>query len=219
MENNKSYGKVFFNKFKENIGNKLKKNPKDYFNNQKCTEMMLSELKSNSPQDLSSAQIYITDCVIGKTIKDVFGDEILIDREYYKIDMIGWKQHNEQIKSDCEKLNLKSYCWSLEVAVEHENDSKEWLDEVCKLSFIKCPLRVVIGYGYDNDDVFKDKINVVKQILKYNNAFSDEKQEFLIILGKTKRQLSETKTTNDLTSQDIANGYSCEIITAKDIGG
>lgn len=218
MGNNENYGKMFYDKFKENISNKLKKNPKDYFNNQKCTEMMLSELKSNSPQDLGSAHIYITDCVIGKTIKDVFGDEILIDREYYKIDMIGWKQNKTKIESKCEELNLKPYCWSLEVAVEHENDSKEWLDEVCKLSFIKCPLRVVIGYGYDNEDVFKDKINIVKQILEYNNAFSDEKQEFLIILGKTKRQLSETKTTNDLTSQDIANGYSCEIITAKDIG-
>ena len=38
MGNNENYGKMFYDKFKENISNKLKKNPKDYFNNQKCTE-------------------------------------------------------------------------------------------------------------------------------------------------------------------------------------
>lgn len=209
MENNKNYGEIFFNKFKENIGNKLKKNPKDYFNNQKCTEMMLSELKSNSPQDLGSAHIHITDCVIGKTIKDVFGDEILIDREYYKIDMIGWKQNKTKIESKCEELNLKPYCWDLKVAVEHENSSKEWLDEVCKLSFIKCPLRVVIGYGIDN---FEEKIEIVRVILESNKAFSDDEQEFLIILGKAKRELSKNPTANE-----IAEGYRYIIIKKEDI--
>lgn len=210
MGNDKTNAEKFFECFIEKI-KAIENKPdikKDYSALRLWTQTMLGNTpkrsKKKRPEDIENAG-----GVIGQTIKSVFDNKIFIDKEYYKIDMIGWKQHNEEIKSACEKINFKPYCWSLEVAVEHENGRKEWLDEVCKLSFIKCPLRVVIGYGIDN---FNDKIKIASDILEMNNALSDDNQEFLIILGKTKKELSKNPTANE-----IAEGYNYAIITKKGV--
>ena len=223
MERNNSYGKDFFEKFKKNIANKSDIVDK-YITPKPWTQTMLGDTPNRSkkkrPENINNAG-----GVIGQTIKEVFDNKIFIDREYYKIDMIGWTQHKTEIESDCEKSNLKPYCWNLKVAVEHENDSSEWLDEVCKLSFIKCPLRVVIGYGNEN---FDKKIEIVKDILTKNDAFSDDKQEFLIILGKTKKELlgktkkellgkTKKELSKNPTAEEIAKGYGYAIITNKGI--
>lgn len=101
-----------------------------------------------------------------------------VNREYYRIDYIGWKQYKKELST--RETGLKPYLWELLFAVEHENDSSDWLDEVCKLAFIRCPLRVVIGYDTSNAAT---KFEVAKDILAKTKAFSDEDQEFLIILG------------------------------------
>lgn len=112
--------------------------------------------------------------------------EIIINYEYYKIDIIGWSQHKDKL--DVKETRLVPHLWNLEFAVEHENDSKEWLDEVCKLAYIRCPLRVVIGYGKEKAD---EKIEIVKTILRETNAFTDDEQEFLIIIGPQKKEIGK----------------------------
>ena len=106
-----------------------------------------------------------------------------VNREYYRIDVIGWKQHKEELSVG--ETGLKKHLWELLFAVEHENDSKDWLDEVCKLSYIRCPLRVVIGYNKDDAD---DKIKIAKDILTKTGAFTNDEEEFLILLGPSEEK-------------------------------
>lgn len=63
--------------------------------------------------------------------------------EYYRIDAMGYTNRWEAMEKSSA---LSPHLWDLEIAVEHENSSKDWLDEVVKLAHICCPLRVVIGY-------------------------------------------------------------------------
>ena len=109
--------------------------------------------------------------------------EIEVNREYYRIDYIGWKQRKKELST--RETGLKPYLWELLFAVEHENDSRDWLDEVCKLAFIRCPLRVVIGYDTSNAAT---KFEVAKDILAKTKAFTGEDQEFLIILGPSEKE-------------------------------
>jgi len=127
--------------------------------------------------------------------------KIEVSHEYYRIDSTGWIQRKEELNTG--NSLLAPHLWDLIAAVEHENNSKEWLDEVCKLSYIRCPLRVVIGYGTES---FNDKIAVVKDILHKTEAFTDDEQEFLIILGKHKNEFIEggdNFTHIILTKEDI----------------
>ena len=111
--------------------------------------------------------------------------------EYYKIDVIGWKDRKEDLsklqKPDTYKL--KNHFWDLGVAVEHENDQTDWTDELVKLLYINCPLRVVIGY-YPETLSSEDLAETIKyasgivSLANETNAFIRPEQEFMLILGK-----------------------------------
>ena len=117
--------------------------------------------------------------------------------EYYRIDVIGYKTINEdtteEFKSVKYDLRKAPPLWALDIAVEHENNQNGWMDEFIKLCYIRCPLRVVIGYNYCDkrkDPELGDEIkvkyamNVIEQISnKTKFRIIDEDQEFLIILG------------------------------------
>ena len=105
---------------------------------------------------------------------------IHVQYEYYRIDCIGWTQRKDEINAQCEAVHMRPHLWELDAAVEYENNGDCWLDEVCKLAYIRCPLRVVISYGLENA---KDNIKLAKAILDKTDAFTDDDQEFLIILG------------------------------------
>ena len=87
-----------------------------------------------------------------------------------------------------ENIHLNKHLWDLEVAVEHENDPKDWMDEVVKLAHIVCPLRVVIGY------MPRDKRDEDLVYLNYVSRWLQELQckdnmrcgEYLVILGNSK---------------------------------
>lgn len=63
--------------------------------------------------------------------------------EYFRIDASGYRSRWEELETI---KGFRPHLWDLTVAVEHENDPKDWLDEVIKLAHVCCPLRVVIGY-------------------------------------------------------------------------
>ena len=76
---------------------------------------------------------------------------LLSSTEYYRIDVIGYSKpesgFEEKVKI-ASKLGLKPHLWRLEIAVEHENASDDWTDELTKLLYISCPLRVLICYNH-----------------------------------------------------------------------
>ena len=67
-------------------------------------------------------------------------------REYFRIDLTAWIQLKKDEYYLLQGKNFEKYLWDLEVAVEHENNDKSWMDELVKIMHINCPLRVVIGY-------------------------------------------------------------------------
>lgn len=109
-------------------------------------------------------------------------------KEYFRIDAIGWIPMAESVEKPKE-VKLSRHLWDLEIAVEHENDQRDWMDEVVKLTHIVCPLRVVIGYlpwsKRKNGPEF-DLLNlehVVCQLKKMKCFDNMSRGEFLVIIG------------------------------------
>ena len=151
-------------------------------------KMEVSESKYTNSTNWTTEVKPIIDRILKNMVNDTHVDEIEVNREYYRIDHIGWKQHKNELST--RETGLTPYLWELLFAVEHENDSSDWLDEVCKLAFIRCPLRVVIGYDTSNAAT---KFEVAKDILAQNQAFTDGDQEFLIILGPSEDEYNVGK--------------------------
>lgn len=151
------YAEKFYNMFQEKVSQATDDDKAQYSENKSWTEKVIPWIEE---------------------ILSKLSCNTEVNREYYKIDVIGWKQQKEDLSVG--ETGLKKHLWDLLFAVEHENNSKEWLDEVCKLSYIRCPLRVVIGYNQNDAD---EKMKIAKDILTKTRAFTDEDQEFLIMLG------------------------------------
>lgn len=108
----------------------------------------------------------------------------IAQNEYFRIDSMGYRSRYKEL----EKANgLKPHLWDMEIAVEHENDDTDWLDEVIKLAHICCPLRVVIGYvpadQRNEDPTLLDY--AAKALKRLKCADNVTKGEFMIILGNS----------------------------------
>lgn len=116
--------------------------------------------------------------------------------EYYRIDVTGWESKSNSIIQMAAPYDLNPHLWNLKVAVEHENDPKDWNDEVLKLLHINCPLRVVIGYNYcdkrdgDENDYHSDKgkLAFVAECVAKTEVINSFNGELLVILGNCKHQ-------------------------------
>ena len=75
------------------------------------------------------------------------------NNEYYRVDALAWKQFAEKAKETCRDVNMNPHLWGLSIAFEHENNYKDWYDEVIKLLYINAPLRVVVGYNRYGDRI------------------------------------------------------------------
>ena len=124
--------------------------------------------------------------IIGATKIENSNNKVDWQKEYYRIDAIGYVSRRNELK---EKISgFKGQRWDLKIAVEHENDPIEWMDEVVKLAHICCPLRVVIGYvpmkNRESEDVIR--LNYVSETLKELECKENLKNgEFMIILGNS----------------------------------
>lgn len=147
------------------------------------------QILANDAQDARAAycdNTAYTTFITGK-INDILAKEKQKQNEYFRIDAIQWtpKAHLIDFPKD---INLNKHLWDLEVAVEHENNPKDWMDEVVKLAHIACPLRVVIGY------MPRDKRSEDQRYLDHISRWLQELQcrdnmlrgEYLIILGNSK---------------------------------
>ena len=105
--------------------------------------------------------------------------------EYFRIDAMGYTSRWNEL----EKIpGFNSYLWDLEIAVEHENDSAKWLDEVIKLAHICCPLRVVIGYIPANLRPTADTKRLAYAVAALRTLACKENAlngEFMVILGNS----------------------------------
>jgi len=145
---------------------------------------------------------------VNKYIPDIIkeGNDIS-EFEYFRIDIISYAQRKNEADSYAYKGNLTPYLWDLKVAFEHENNSKEWLDEVIKLSHINCPLRVVVGYFTPDEPQRQEALAFAAEMLKKKVGETIQNGEFLLIIGNgdnstTPKQLG----TNTYTPYLYENG-------------
>lgn len=143
-----------------------------------------------------------TDLVNKKLIHKIVRESGLsVSHEYFRIDTIGWSgKYLELDEKEAKNLGLKRHLWNLKIAVEHENDKKDWLDEVIKLVHIRCPLKVIIGYNRcdQRDKQEKDKLAYVAKCMQMVKAFhTADQEEYLIILGNAKGSNGKSYTCFD----------------------
>lgn len=115
-------------------------------------------------------------------------------REYYNIDLMGYYSiNNDKISEDINSINMNYYCWLPYIAIEHENNSREWYDEFIKLLYIRCPLKVIICYN-ENRELDEEKIKVAIKLARSCGDFYSccvKDGEFLIIMGNTNKRYYE----------------------------
>ena len=154
---------------------------KEFFNNfnalfeegSKTREIAIQTYQYNKPfTDFIISQI---NCIIEK-------QGLKSQNEYFRIDSMGYKSRWGELGK---KSGFNPHLWDLEIAVEHENDSKDWLDEVIKLAHICCSLRVVIGYvSCKNREKDMELLNYAAEALKKLNCIDNILNgEFLVVLG------------------------------------
>lgn len=106
--------------------------------------------------------------------------------EYFRIDATGWQGRYKEIEGEAKEIGMRAHLWDLIIAVEHENNPKDWTDELIKLVHIRCPLKVIIGYNYydQRDSREIKKLEYAAKWINKTKAFnSNGKEEYLIILG------------------------------------
>ena len=123
--------------------------------------------------------------VIETVLRDSFGWET--GREYFRVDVVGWKGRYREVEAEAGQCRVNPHLWDLMAAVEHENDPKDWTDELIKLAHINCPLRVVIGYspcdGREGPE--QRKLELAASWLGKTRAFSGDSGEYLLIFGNS----------------------------------
>lgn len=149
-------------------------------------------------------------------IADIVSEEHNTSKEYYNIDLIGWSQLKQNLPTPpVSKYRLKKHLWSLDIAIEHENDQSDWTDELIKLLYINCPLRVVIGYipsevTSDNAKM-KNILNYASESIRLAEGEFDlisGKQEYILIFGKNSGQITDF-------SENTYSAYKYNVVTKK----
>lgn len=127
--------------------------------------------------------------LVNKTLirKIVENSGLTVQHEYFRIDTIGWNGKYLLLdEKRAKEVGLNRHLWDLQIVVEHENNKKDWLDEVIKLVHIRCPLKVIIGYNHcdQRDESEIKKLSYVAECMQMVKAFhATEAEEYLIILG------------------------------------
>lgn len=129
-------------------------------------------------------------------------NEFIVQPEYYNIDITEWEQKKVKTKEYLTVIDgykgyrFEKYAWNFDIAVEHENDKNLWMDEVIKLAYIFCDLRVVIGYfPYLKEGKVEMQQKYLKAVSKTITTLKCRDNmkhgEFMIILGDVLKKESE----------------------------
>ena len=114
-------------------------------------------------------------------------EKLVAQNEYFRIDCTGYQHRYYEIdEAEAKSVGLNRHFWDLKIAVEHENDKKDWMDEVIKLTHIRCPLKVIIGYNHcdqrDEGDIAKLQF-IAKWMQRVSVFDNNSNEEILIIIG------------------------------------
>ena len=113
--------------------------------------------------------------------------KLVPQHEYFRIDCTGYQHRYFEIdEGEAQSVGLNRHFWDLKIAVEHENDKQDWMDEVVKLAHIRCPLKVIIGYNHCDQRNEGDivKLGFVAKWMQRVSAFDESSdEEILIIIG------------------------------------
>jgi hypothetical protein len=145
--------------------------------------------------------------IIPPIIRGIYSEKIITDNEYYNVDVYGYIDRKSEITASASTLNINPHLWDLKVVVEHENNDKDWTDELVKLVFLNCDLKVLIGYNYSDrrecDSIENYECGLIKYaekcLLETNRFFvkdSNRIQEYLIIFGNRKPHRGDYLTPN-----------------------
>ena len=174
-----SYSERFWNEFQKNIDNEIDKN---------ANFMDIYKGRDKYTRKMNNKKYGI----ISKTIKAI-DSNMEIQKEYFRVDVTAWKsmfdrKHNPndiaRWMNEFSKRNMNPHLWNLYFAVEHENDSEDWMDEVLKLVHLRCPLKVVIGYvpwdkradRYQGDN---GRLKLATECLKWTKAYERQPSTYL----------------------------------------
>lgn len=168
----------------------MHKQSKEFFDNFQMFFSPNSEFREKAV-DCYNHNSAFTNFIIGRINEIIESMGYVSQNEYLRIDAIGYTTKKKNLDSS---VGLNAHLWDLQIAVEHENDPKDWLDEVVKLSHICCPLRVVIGYVpaecRNNDG---ERLEYASKILQQLQCKDNLKHgEFVVVLGN-----SGAKTEDD----------------------
>lgn len=202
MKDIKKYGEDFFNNLKYQIEEFEKKYNGDneaitriYFDSSKWTIRITKGTKCRSKEydkNLNRFKKFKHDSFIDKALMKTFSShEYRFANEYYHIDNLIYENVNGGYEpADKNMYKINKHRWRLLAAVEHENDKKDWTDELVKLMYINCDFRCVIGYGdfysgYENQKNIANEIfgEIMKSAKVQPTNYVTEKQQFLLIFG------------------------------------
>ena len=91
-----------------------------------------------------------------------------IDKEYLRLDVIGWERHAE-------------HDWSLRIAYEHENDWRTWREELCKLAHVVADLCVLSSYYADEKQIGAELHEAVDRLKE--RLLRVEDRQWLFVFG------------------------------------
>ena len=176
--------------------------------------LKFKELFSEETDSLKTARKYwkkprdFTNEFINKYIPYIIKEQNdIAEFEYFRIDIIAYSQRKDEAEAYPYDGELTPYLWDLKVAFEHENNNKEWLDEVIKLSHINCPLRVVVGYfvpdNFKRDNALDFAATMLKK--KIGNECANN-QEFLLVIGDSGIQSAQQVIASSYTPYLYSNG-------------
>lgn len=124
--------------------------------------------------------------VLPRTFRELLGNEIKtrVKAEWYTIDRLI-VSGNDLFEHE-EGLLHPSH---LDVLIEHEN-REDWEVEMWKLLFWRAPLKVLIGYDYNDDEL--------EQYSKSGNSKGDWLREKIAMLHKMYSEVRQTAQVTDL---------------------
>lgn len=132
--------------------------------------------------------------------------ELKSQNEYFRIDITAYKSLSMTNEAD-NSIGMYPYLWDMMIAVEHENNEKDWSYEISKLTHVRCPLKVVIAYNhYDERETDMQKLDFAAKILQKSSTYKsmeNDGEEWLVIIGNCR---SRKNKDGNYTSFDY-RGY------------
>lgn len=123
-----------------------------------------------------------------------------ISHEYYRIDNMLYRRIELSSQDKAYLKPFEEHFWKPVICVEHENSWKSWTDELVKLIWIDCELRVVISYSHHVEQSLQIANFVAKKVCGLDGDLR-VKGELMLIFGK------RIPRNGTLCDEEIVDGF------------